>query len=54
LAQLRQAVRLTCSLPAIHYALADLNLTYKKRHSGPASRIGPTSPRPGPPGSRNS
>jgi len=54
LAQLRQAVKLTCSLPAIHYALATLNLTYKKRHSGPANRIGPTSPQAGPSGSRNS
>jgi transposase len=54
LGQLRQAVGLTCSLPAIHYALASLNLTYKKRHSGPANRTGPMSPRAGPPGSRNS
>jgi transposase len=54
LEQLRLAVGLTCSLPAIHYALASLNLTYKKRHSGPASRIGPTPPPAGPPGSRNS
>jgi transposase len=53
LKQLRQAVRLTCSLPAIHYALADLNLTYKKRHSGPANRSGPTSPPAGLSGSRN-
>lgn len=54
LGQLRQAVGLTCSLPAIHYALAGLNLTYKKRHFGPANRIGPTSPPAGPPGSRSS
>lgn len=38
LAELRTAIGLNCSLPAIHHALADLNLTYKKRHSAPASR----------------
>jgi transposase len=42
LKELRAAVELSCSLPAIHYALAKLGLTYKKRHSGPASRIGRT------------
>jgi transposase len=42
LRELRQAVGLSCSLPAIHYALAAMNLTYKKRHSGPASRTGRT------------
>jgi transposase len=38
LKELRQAVGLECTLPAIHYALKKLGLTYKKRHSGPASR----------------
>lgn len=42
LAELRQALALHCTLPAIHYVLAKLGLTYKKRHSGPASRTGPT------------
>jgi transposase len=42
LAELRAATALSCSLPAIHYALAAMNLTYKKRHSAPASRIGKT------------
>jgi hypothetical protein len=42
LAELRQAMRLDCTLPAIHYVLAKLGLTYKKRHSAPASRIVPT------------
>ena len=46
LQELRAAVGLVCSLPAIHYALAKMGLTYKKRHSGPASRTGPTSPKP--------
>ena len=40
LAELRAATALSCSLPAIHYALAAMNLTYKKRHSTPVSRTG--------------
>jgi len=43
LQELRAAVELKCSLPAIHYALAKEGLTYKKRHSGPASKTDPTS-----------
>jgi len=39
LAEMRQALELSCSLPAIYYVLADMNLTYKKRHFGPVSRI---------------
>jgi transposase len=42
LRQMREALELDCSLPAIHYALDRLGLTYKKRHSGPASKIGRT------------
>jgi transposase len=38
LSELRGAVGLACSLPAIHYALARMQLTYKKRHSVPASK----------------
>ena len=38
LRELRAALALNCSLPAIHYALAKLGLTYKKRRSGPASK----------------
>jgi transposase len=44
LKELRAAVRLNCTLPAIHYALEKLGLTYKKRRSGPASRTAPTLP----------
>jgi len=47
LAELRRAVRLKCSLPAIHYALQALGLSYKKRRCAPASRTAPTSPKPG-------
>lgn len=42
LPELRTALGLACTLPAIHYALAAMNLTYKKRHSGPANKIGRT------------
>jgi len=45
LAELRTALALDCTLPAIHYALAALGLTYKKRRSAPASKIGPTLPK---------
>ena len=43
LEELRTATALNCTLPAIHYVLEKMGLTYKKRHSGPASRIVPTS-----------
>jgi transposase len=43
LAELREAVELECSLPAIHHALLKMGLSYKKRRSAPASRTGPTS-----------
>lgn len=42
LEQLREALALQCSLPAIHYALEKMGLTYKKRRFGPVSRTGPT------------
>lgn len=44
LKELRAAVRLDCTLPAIHYVLEKMGLTYKKRHFGPASRTVPTLP----------
>ncbi len=47
LAELRSATGLNCSLPAIFYVLADMGLTYKKRHFGPASKTGLTSRRRG-------
>jgi transposase len=45
LKELRAALDLDCSLPAIHYALSEMGLTYKKRHSALASRTGWTSRR---------
>ena len=47
LKELRAATGLACSLPAIHYTLAKLGLTYKKRRSAPASKTAPTSRRHG-------
>lgn len=40
LAEMRSALTIKCSLPAIHYVLVKMGLTYKKRRSGQASRIG--------------
>ena len=38
LKELRRASGLKCSLQAINVVLAKMGLTYKKRHSGPASK----------------
>ena len=43
LKELRGALELECSLPAIHYALVALGLTYKKRHSALANKSVPRS-----------
>ena len=43
LRELHEMLGLNCTLPAIHYVLVDLGLTYKKRRCGPASRTGRTS-----------
>ena len=50
LAELRSAVALECTLPAIHYALKKLGLSYKKRRSGPAKRTARTSAKRAGPG----
>ena len=42
LEELRRATALDCTLPAIHYVLEKMGLTYKKRHSVPVSRTGRT------------
>ena len=44
LAELRTAAGLECTLPAIHYVLRKLDLTYKKRRSAPANKTGRISP----------
>lgn len=50
LKELRAATRLDCTLPAIHYVLVRLRLTYKKRRSGLANKTVPTSVGHGGPG----
>jgi transposase len=42
LKELRQAMELECTLPAIHYVLEKMGLTYKKRRSAPANRTART------------
>ena len=42
LRELREALGLPCSLPAIHYVLAAMGLTYKKRRSTPVSKAART------------
>lgn len=42
LAELRDAVGLDCTLPAIYYVLRDMGLTYKKRRSTQVSKTDPT------------
>lgn len=44
LRELRAATGLQCSLQAVHVVLGKMGLTYKKRHSAPASRTVPTLP----------
>lgn len=47
LKELREAVGLDCTLPAIHYVLEDMGLSYKKRLSMPVSRSAKMLPKPG-------
>jgi len=42
LAEMRDALQLRCTLPAIHYVLMRMGLTYKKRLSMQVSRAGRT------------
>jgi transposase len=44
LQEMRSALALDCTLPAIHYALQKIGLTYKKRRFGPASKAARTLP----------
>ena len=44
--ELRSAMKLECTLPAIHYVLKKLGLTYKKRRSMPVSKAVRMSPGP--------
>ena len=47
LAELRERTGLKCTLPAIHYVLVDMDLTFKKRRSAQPSRTARTSSGPG-------
>lgn len=42
LEEMREALQLDCTIQAIHYVLAAMGLTYKKRRSEPVSRIART------------
>lgn len=46
LTEMRSALELACTLPAIHYVLVKMGLTYKKRLSMRANRTALTSPGP--------
>jgi|GEM_PF-1069736 transposase len=43
LAELREALGLKCTLPAVNHVLVDMGLTYKKRRSAPPSKTAKTS-----------
>jgi transposase len=45
--QIRQKLTMNCTVPAVHYALVALGLTYKKRRSTPPNKRGPMSPKRG-------
>lgn len=47
LVEIKERLELDCTIGAIHWVLARLGLTYKKRHSMRLSKTGRTSPRPG-------
>ena len=47
LAQIKEKLAMDCTVPAVHYALVALGLTYKKRHSTPPSKADLTSPKRG-------
>lgn len=47
LEELRKATGLECTLPAIHYVLVKMGLSYKKRLSEPVSKAAPTLSRRG-------
>lgn len=53
LEEIRGRLGLGCSIQAIHYVLAEMGLTYKKRRSGRRSSSGRTLPVPAAPGARS-
>lgn len=53
LEEIRSRTGLTCTIQAIHYVLADMGLTYKKRRSVPRNNPVLTSPAPAAPGAKS-
>ena len=51
LAEMKERLKLACSMGAIHWVLGRLGLTYKKRRSMRPSKTVPTSPKPADAGS---
>jgi transposase len=47
LAEMKERMKLECSIGAIHWVLGRLGLTYKKRRSMRPNKTVPTSPKPG-------
>lgn len=53
LEEIRARLGLGCTIQAIHYVLADMGLTYKKRRAAPRNNPGRTLPAPAGPGARS-
>lgn len=53
LEEIKARTGLSCTIQAIHYVLADMGLTYKKRRSGRRNNPVPTSPAPGATGAKS-
>jgi transposase len=53
LEELRRAAQLDCTIQAIHYVLAAMGLTYKKRHSAPVNKTARISAGPAATGAGN-
>ena len=47
LEQIKEKLGMACTVPAVHYALIALGITYKKRRSTRPNKIGRMSPKPG-------
>ena len=54
LEELRDIVGLDCTIPALHYVLEDMGLTYKKRRSVPANKTVKMLQKPGSAGASSS
>ena len=53
LSEIKARLAMSCSVPALHYALVAMGLTFKKRRCMPPSKVAPMSPRPERNGSKN-